>query len=145
MGTCRAGLRGRGLDCSGGPAWQESRWGLGRRPGWGGGALAEGRPRAAVAPSALRALFLRTATGESLCGAAAHPRARFRTGLAWVPHKLRAGCLGGGILNVTYCRLFMRIGSHFNVLNMHLLPAVEAAFQKPLEMTSHFYQLMFLE
>lgn len=57
-------------------------------------------------------------------------------------YKLLAGCLVGGILNVIYCRLFLKICSHLNIFDVRFLPPMVATFQKSLEITSLFYQLM---
>ena len=142
---------GEGWTCSGGPGLGVASLASGETPELGTGCSRRGCVSRRVAP-------LPHPQGDGRFVPADSHRRKFDVrpqrptledvcGQDWVgvPYKLLAGFLGSDILNVTYCRLFLKIGSHLNVLNTRLLPAMEGTFQKSLEMTSLFFQLMLLQ
>lgn len=72
--------------------------------------------------------------GESLCDVRRPLLRMFLHKTDWgVLYKLLAGCLGGGLLNVISCRLFLKIRSHFNVFNNRLLHPWEQPSRNPLK------------
>lgn len=109
-GGARAGLAGADL------AWEERQGGVGRCPSRGRGSPRRGSgPRGSLAPREMGALFPRTVRRQRKF-AVRRPRPTLEdvSGLDWrgVLYKLPAGCLGGGIFNAAYCRLFLKICPH---------------------------------